>query len=139
MMANKMKPIYIIIVGCGRLGTHLASMFSKMGHSTVIIDNNIGSFEKLDSTEFSGFKIEGDATELSVLKEAKINKTDVLIGVTESDNINIMIGQIAKNIYSVPKVLVRIQDQNKIPFLNKLEIEYVCTTEQTATEILSRI
>ncbi|MBN2016620.1 MAG: TrkA family potassium uptake protein [Candidatus Cloacimonetes bacterium] len=138
-MEKTKKSLYIVIIGCGRLGSHLANILSKKGHSTVIVDNSIDSFEKLDSTEFSGFRIEGDATELSVLKEAKINKADVVIGVTESDNINIMIGQIAKNTFSVKSVLVRIQDQNKIPFLNKLKLDYVCTTEQTATEILSRI
>ncbi|MBC8382332.1 MAG: TrkA family potassium uptake protein [Candidatus Cloacimonetes bacterium] len=138
-METNQKSLYIIIIGCGRLGSLLANMLSKEGHSTVIIDNNIHSFDALNSTEFSGFQIEGDATELSVLKEAKIDKADILIGATHDDNINIMIGQIAKRVFTVPNVLIRILDQNKEPLLQKIDIKYVCTTTEIASKIIELI
>jgi len=58
---------YIVIVGCGRLGAHLANHLSRDGHSVVAIDTEDRAFGNL-SPEYSGFKVEGDATELAVLQ-----------------------------------------------------------------------
>ena len=51
---------YIVVVGCGRLGSILASRLSGQGHSVVVIDWDESTFNSL-SIEFSGFPIVGDA------------------------------------------------------------------------------
>ncbi|MDD4457462.1 MAG: NAD-binding protein, partial [Syntrophotalea acetylenica] len=56
-------PQYVVIVGCGRLGSLLAGLLSEVGSSVVIIDVNESAFELL-SAEFSGFRIVGDAVEI---------------------------------------------------------------------------
>ncbi len=58
---------YIVVVGCGRLGSILASRLSGQGHSVVVIDWDESTFNSL-SIEFSGFPIVGDAAELAVLR-----------------------------------------------------------------------
>jgi trk system potassium uptake protein TrkA len=63
---------YIVIVGCGRLGSHLANQLSRQGHSVVVIDRNEATFSGL-SPDFSGFRVDGDATQMAVLKEAKLS------------------------------------------------------------------
>ena len=89
---------YIVIVGCGRLGSHLANQLSRNGNSVVIIDIDESSFCQL-SPEFSGFRVEGDATQVAVLHGAKIKQADVLIATTHEDNANMMIGQVAKKVF----------------------------------------
>ena len=64
--------LYIVIVGCGRLGAHLANQLSRDGNSVVVIDRDETTFNHL-SSDFSGFRIGGDATQMAVLKEAKLN------------------------------------------------------------------
>jgi voltage-gated potassium channel Kch len=64
---------YIVIVECGRLGSLLANQLSRAGNSVVVIDRNEATFNDL-SFDFSGFRVEGDATQMVVLKEAKLNK-----------------------------------------------------------------
>jgi trk system potassium uptake protein len=100
---------YIIIVGCGRLGSVLANDLSQKGHNVVVIDVKRANF-KLLSLEFSGFQIAGDASELAILRQAKIEKADSFFAVTGNDNLNLMVAQIAKVIFKVPKVLARIFD-----------------------------
>lgn len=118
------RQLYIVIVGCGRLGSFLANRLSRDGHSVVILDIDKSKFENL-SAEFSGFTIEGDAIETAVLKQAKIDKADVMISVTREDNANLMISQIAKKIYTVPKVMARIFDLKREEIFRQLGIETI--------------
>jgi trk system potassium uptake protein TrkA len=124
---KKNKRFYIIIVGCGRLGAYLATRFSHAGHSVVVIDINIESFERL-SFQFSGFKLEGDATELQVLKQAKIDRADLLLAATEYDNINLMVAQEARKIFRVPRVMARVDEPDRENIYRDLGIETICPT-----------
>jgi len=128
--------LYIIVIGCGRLGSLLANRLSNEGHSVVVIDVNVNAFDALTADQFSGFRVEGDATELAVLKQAKIDKADVVIGATDDENVNIMAAQIAKKTFNVPKVLVRILDPNKESFCREIGIESVCPTSMAAEKII---
>lgn len=121
------KQLFIVIIGCGRLGSFLANRLSRDGHSVVILDIDKSKFENL-SAEFSGFRIEGDAIESAVLKQAKIDKADALITATREDNINLMIAQIAKRIYKVPKVMARIFDLKREEIFRQLGIETISPT-----------
>ena len=130
---------YIIIIGCGRLGSFLANRLSSEGDSVVVVDVNSNAFDALTADQFSGFKIEGDATELAVLKQAKIDKADVVIGATHDENVNIMAAQIAKKSFNVPKVFIRILDPNKESFCKTIGIECVCPTSIAAEKMITEL
>ncbi|WP_099190304.1 potassium channel family protein [Tepidibacter mesophilus] len=138
MTYRKKKNEYIIIIGCGRLGSHLATLLSKKGKSVVVIDRDQKSFERLKDS-FSGFTIEADAIEKDTLLEAKIDKADVVVTVTNDDNTNIMIAQIAKIIYKVPKVIARLFEPSKQSIYEELGIETVCPTMLSALELKNTI
>lgn len=132
-----MKTKYIILVGCGRLGSLLANRFSLKGHSIVVIDLLPESFEQL-SSDFSGFTIEGDATELAVLTKAKIDRADAVFTVTSNDNINLMVAQIAKDIYKIPTVMARVFDPKREVAYNNLNIRTLCPTLLAADEFVKQ-
>ncbi len=132
-MKNKEKDEYIVIIGCGRLGSHLASLLSKERKSVVVIDRDQHSFHRL-SDEFSGFTIEADALEEETLLEAKIGKADVVVTTTNDDNTNIMIAQIAKTIYNVPKVIARLFEPSRQRVYEELDIQTICPTILSAIE-----
>ncbi|TDX49079.1 potassium channel family protein [Orenia marismortui] len=104
--------MYVLVMGCGRSGSYLANQLSKSGEDVVVIDKSSTSFKRL-SAEFTGFTINGDATEIEILKSAKIDKADVVVITTNDDNVNAMIAQIASELYKVPKVMVRLLDPEK--------------------------
>ncbi len=122
---------YIVIVGCGRLGSHLASLLSKARKSVVIVDKDEKAFNRL-SQDFSGFTIQADAIEIDTLLKAKIDKADVVVTTTNDDNTNIMIAQIAKTIYKVPKVIARLFEPSKQKIYEELEVETLCPTVLSA-------
>ncbi|MGM0508208.1 MAG: potassium channel family protein [Fusobacteriota bacterium] len=126
--------MYIVIIGCGRSGSYLANRLSKLRNDVVIIDKYEKSFRRL-STEFTGFKICGDGTEVEILKQAKCDKADVVVAATDSDNINSMISQISKTIYKVPKVLVEVIDPDKESIYQGLDIIPISPTDLLVKEL----
>jgi trk system potassium uptake protein TrkA len=126
-----LKLQYIVIVGCGRLGSLLASTLSSQGNSVVIIDQDQSTFDNL-SLDFSGFQIAGDAAELAVLRESKINKADCLLAVTGNDNLNLMVAQIAKIVFAVPIVLVRVSDPQREELYRDFGLKTISPTKLAA-------
>jgi len=100
-----------------------------------VIDIDEGTFNDL-SPEFSGFRIEGDATHIAVLKEAKLKKADVLFATTHEDNINLMVAQVARKVLNVPHVLARVYDPRREQVFNQLGIETICPTSVAAEMFL---
>jgi trk system potassium uptake protein TrkA len=127
--------LYIVIIGCGRLGSHLANQLSRVGHSVVVIDKDEAAFKEL-SPDFSGFRIEGDATQIGVLNEAKLKRADVLFAVTHEDNVNLMAAQVARKMFHVPQVLARVFDPRREQVFEQLGVKTICPTSVAAEMFL---
>ena len=124
---------YIIIVGCSRFGTNIATELSLSGRDVVIIDINENSFRKL-SANYSGFKVVGDATDIDTLMEVDIYKATMLIAATNDDDVNIMISLIAKNILNIDTVITRLYDNEKEVVYEGLDIKIIRPTTLTINE-----
>ena len=129
---------YIVVVGCGRLGCHLANHLSKEGNLVVVIDKDEATFSDL-TPDFSGFRINGDATHMAVLKQAKLKNADVLIATTHDENVNLMVAQVAKKIFSVPHVLARVFDPKREEIYDQLQVDTICPTSVAAEIFLETI
>jgi trk system potassium uptake protein TrkA len=101
--------MYIIIMGCGRVGARVAQMLTKAGHEVSIMDIQSSAFSRL-GPDFKGTTIIGDATDQEVLKRAGIERADAFLAATQGDNRNIMSSQIAKHVFGVKRVVTRIYD-----------------------------
>ncbi len=123
--------MYVLIIGCGKLGSYLANLLSSEGQDVVVIDKNKEAFIDL-SSEFSGFSLTGDATEIELLEEAKIKNADIVVTATENDNVNMMLAQIATDIYNVPQVFARIFEPSKTSIYEDLNIKTICPTTLSA-------
>jgi trk system potassium uptake protein TrkA len=132
------QQLFILVIGCGRLGSYLANALSHAGASVVVVDYEEKAFEAL-STGYSGFKVEGDATELGVLKQARIAQADIVIGATHEDNVNIMIGQVAQKIFHVPRVMVRVLEPRRVDLCRALGIECICPTAVAGDLVLQSL
>lgn len=132
------KPQYIVVVGCGRLGALLASQLSNEGHSIVVIDRHEAAFKSL-SSEFSGFQISGDATELAILRAAKADRADSLLAVTDQDNINLMVAQIAKILFQVPTVLARVFNPRRETIYREFGVATISPTQLSAEAFLQTL
>ncbi|WP_178021087.1 NAD-binding protein [uncultured Paenibacillus sp.] len=121
---------HAIIAGCSRVGAEIASMLSSKGKDVVVLDNNKLSFRKL-SPDYSGFTVEADATDVDALKQAGIEKADLLVAATNDDNTNIMIAQIASKLFQVPRVISRLYDYEKEVVYNDYNVQIIYPTRLT--------
>lgn len=117
-----------VIVGCGRLGSSLAMSLAQDGHQVTIIDREARSFQRRLDPEFPGTKILGDAMDEDVLIRAGVQQADLLVTLTNGDNRNIMIAQIAREKFHVPMILARIVDPLRAAAFRELG---VATIDQT--------
>ncbi len=123
MGKNQQK--YVVIVGCGRFGSFLANTYSKAGSSVVVIDPDPKSFSSL-SSDFSGFTLEGSASEFDILNQAKTKKADLFVAATEKDSMNLYIAQIAKIHFGVRDVIARISDPELTNMYEDTGIDVIC-------------
>jgi trk system potassium uptake protein len=99
----------VIVVGCGRLGSALASKLDKKNNQVTVIDREPATFNNLPE-DFQGRTIAGDVLARDVLHRAEIEKADALASVTNSDSLNALIAHIARTEYQVSKVVARNYD-----------------------------
>jgi len=79
----------IVIVGDGKVGSTIANQLSLEGHDVIVIDNNAAVLTNSGNT-MDIFCIEGNGATASVLREAGIQQTDVLIAATSADEVNML-------------------------------------------------
>ncbi|MBL7151012.1 MAG: TrkA family potassium uptake protein [Candidatus Omnitrophica bacterium] len=130
--------MYVIIVGCGRVGSELAKLLSGEGYNVVVIDKNCASFERLGST-FNGLTMVGNGFDLELLKQAGIEKADAFCAVTNGDNTNLIASQVAKKIFKVPKVLARVYDPLRAHIYASLGMDIISGTVLFASMLRDKI
>ncbi|MBI3957287.1 MAG: TrkA family potassium uptake protein [Chloroflexi bacterium] len=123
--------LYIVIAGCGRLGSLLANELSRQGHSVVVVDRNEAKFAGL-SAEFGGFTVVGDAVESDVLRQAKTGQADCFLATTNYDNVNLMLAQVAKTVFRVPLVIARVFDPSRESVYQQLGVATISPTRLSA-------
>ena len=101
--------MFVIIMGCGRVGARLALMMTHAGHEVTVLDLKSSAFSRL-GPDFKGTTMIGEARDQEVLRRAGIERADAFVAATQGDNRNIMASQIAKHIFGVQRVVTRIYD-----------------------------
>lgn len=127
--------MHVVIAGCGRVGSELATNLERLGHSVAIIDKNRKAFERL-KRDFSGKRIVGFAFDREVLEEAGIKEAQAFASVTSGDNSNILSARVTKEHYRVPQVVARIYDPRRAQIYQRLGIQTVATVRWTTDQIL---
>lgn len=121
--------MYIVISGGGKVGASVARTLVAAGHEITLIEQDRARFERLEA-ELGAAVIHGDATEIHVLERAGIARPpDLVVAATGDDEDNIVVAQIAKEGYRVPKVVARVNDPRNQQHFDLLGIrQTVCAT-----------
>lgn len=118
----------VVILGCGRLGAHLARRLDREGHWVTVIDRNSEAFARLGS-DFRGTMVLGTGIDEDILRRAGIESADAFVAVTNGDNTNAMASEIAKLVFKVPRVVARLYDPVREDTYHTLGLmETVCPT-----------
>ena len=128
----------IIVVGCGRVGSQLAMLFSQGENNVVVIDTNAAMFDNLGPS-FEGSTLVGVGFDEDVLALAGVAEADVLCAVTDQDNSNLMIAEVGRKLFEVPYVLTRLYNPDRSNAYLQLGLDFVCGTTLVAEEMYSKV
>jgi trk system potassium uptake protein TrkA len=135
--------MFVLVVGCGRVGSAIAKRMRREGHTVSVLDESPESHTLLEQDNVDGswedagglFTV-GTALEVDALREAGIERADVLVCSTDGDNTNIVVSQIARKRFQVPKVVLRVLDPLRAEWYRKQGLQTVCPT-QVAIEMVT--
>lgn len=119
-----MAKVNNIIVGAGSFGSEVARYLCDKGENVVIIDKERKAFD--DLKDYSFFMELGDALDLSVLERNDISSCKAIILATNNDNTNLYLADIAKELYGVDKIYIRLKDARKKKLVTTSNTYCVC-------------
>ncbi|MBM3667032.1 MAG: TrkA family potassium uptake protein [Actinobacteria bacterium] len=132
--SRSIRSVFVVIVGCGRVGSTVARSMLREGHDVSCLDEDPEVHARLEvgletSWEDAGGQFTvGTALETDALDAAGVEKADAFVASTNGDNTNIIIAQIAKRRYNVPTVVARILDPLRAEWYEKQGVKTICPT-----------
>jgi len=111
--------MFVIIVGGGNIGSHLAKMLLEAGHTVKIIDERPAPLEKLPKELPADVIIAGDGSSPLTLENAGVRKANVLAAVTGSDETNLVVTSLARFEFNVPRVIARVNNPKNAWLFNQ--------------------
>ncbi len=127
--------MYIVIVGGSQLGRLLARKLKENKHQVCIIDKSRKVCERIAEELKNTFIICGDASFPNILKEAKLEKADALVTITSSDEDNIIICNLAKELFKIKRTVAKVNDPRHLPLYRYMGVD----VPVDSTSIIARI
>ena len=137
--------MFVLIVGVGRVGSSVARTMLAEGHEVSCLDEDPESHARLEISldrpweDLGGHFTVGTALEIEALTAAGIDRADVFVASTDGDNTNIIIAQIAKRRYEVPKVIARVLDPYRAKWYAQQGMETICPTRDAIDGLEGKI
>ncbi len=130
--------MHVIVVGCGRVGSELAMVLHRDGHSVAVMDKNARAFRRLPE-EWPGLTVVGFGFDRDDLAAAGVDRAGALAAVTSGDNSNILTARIARETFQIPNVVARIYDPRRALIYQRLGIPTVATVTWTTDQVVRRL
>src|SRR5919202_1384089 len=128
--------MYVIIAGGGKVGANLARTLLHAGHEVTLVEQRRDRYAVLEE-EFEHNVQNGDATEIFVLELAGIARPpDIVLAVTGDDEDNMIVSQVAREKYGVPKVIARVNDPRNQPHFDLLGISPTISATETVLALI---
>jgi len=131
--------MFVLIVGGGKVGLNTARQLLQLSHEVAVIEQRKSRYD-LIVEELEEALVFGDGTEIWVLEKAGIARADMVVAVTGDDEDNVIIAQVAKLKFNVPKVVARVNNPFNQPTFDLLGVEAtVCATTTMLSLILHEL
>lgn len=116
----------IIIVGGDKTGEALAQLLIREKHDVVVVERDERVAEDL-AEKLDALVLHGDGTDKNILKDANIEKSDVVVAATDDDKTNLMVCEFAKGV-NVPNIIARINQSDDEGIFTKIGISNIINT-----------
>ena len=127
--------MYIIVVGAGKVGYYLARELLEEQHEVLIIEQDPAKCASI-SEELGDIVMQGDGCEASTLEQAGVGRCDMIIAVTGDDEDNLVVCQVARHRFQVPRTVARVNNPKNEEIFRRLGID---TTVSATSVIMAQI
>ena len=129
--------MYAIVAGGGKVGYYLAKELVEQGHEVLVIEREARQCAFI-TEELGNIVMQGDAAEASVLAEAGTARADVIVAVTGDDEDNLVISQVAKSHFQVPRTIARINNPKNEQIFRMLGINATVSSTDVILGVLEQ-
>jgi trk system potassium uptake protein TrkA len=129
--------MYAIVAGGGKVGYYLAKELVEQGHEVLVIERAAHQCAFI-TEELGNIVMQGDAAEASVLAEAGTGRADVIVAVTGDDEDNLVISQVAKSHFQVPRTIARINNPKNEQIFRMLGINATVSSTDIILGVLEQ-
>jgi len=126
--------MHVVIMGCGRSGSALASRLEAEGDEITLLDPDESAQNRLPAG-FKGRFIHGRGGSRSLLEEAGIAHAEAFVALSPSDSANIVAARIARDVYRVPRVFSRLCDPARAPIYAELGLATVAAVQTNVNRV----
>jgi len=130
--------MYVIIVGCELIGARIAKELANLNQDVVVIERNESKLEALTSG-FNGMIMNGIEYDQDNLLQAGIDKADVVLALTDDDNLNITVSLVASKVFNVKRVIAQVIDPERRYLYELLSIESFSPIKMGVNSLLSKL
>ncbi|MDN5859588.1 MAG: TrkA family potassium uptake protein [Pseudonocardia sp.] len=127
--------MYVVIMGCGRVGSALASGLERLGHEVAVVDKDTQAFRRLGA-DFRGRQVVGQGFHREVLMAAGVEHADAFAAVSSGDNSNIIAARVARETFGIERVVARIYDAKRAAVYERLGIPTVATVPWSTDRLM---
>lgn len=128
--------MYIVIVGGGKVGFYLAKELAESHHTVSLVEKDAATCEEIAKELSQVLLIHGDGCNLSYLEDAGIDRADVVAAVTGSDEVNLMVCQLAKQSSKVKRTVARVNDPKNTRTFNKIGVDVAVDSTSIIAKII---
>ena len=114
----------VVVIGCGRIGAHVARRLAGDGHAVCVIDQDRASLGRLGEG-FSGETVVGPGFDREVLQSARVAEADAVVVLTNVDATNFMVAKAVTGLFGVQRVTVRVNDPEFQPIFDELGLRTI--------------
>lgn len=126
--------MYILIVGGGNVGYYLAKALKSTSHEVVLMEKD-RQVHRMIADELGEIAVQGDGCEVRLLEEAGVSRADVVIAATGDDEDNLVICQMAKLQFNVPRTIARVNNPLNEELFHRLGVD----TTVSSTKIIQNL
>lgn len=132
----------ITVIGCGKVGMEITRRLYEEGHDLLVIDKEETKLAKIHENNLDVMAMKGSGSSAKILKSQDVRDSNLLVAVTNSDEINMIACMMAKKL-GIPKTVARIRDpdyaRDLIVSKEDLGLDLVVNPEYAAAMEISRV
>ena len=126
----------VAVAGAGNVGTFIATALVQNGHEVLLIEQSPAVAARIEALEGVELRV-GDACEVSSLREAALERCDVVVAATGDDEDNLVVSLLAKQEFAVPRVIARVNHpKNQWMFNESWGVDVAVSTPHLITSLV---